>query len=262
MEGPKTEKIEALFNGIAGDYDRLNHLLSLGVDRSWRRRAMKEILPASSSKSDSWQVLDLACGTGDFSLEMAGKARRMQEKAARKGTSVPDIQITGLDLSEGMLEVMRRKVEKAGFAQSVQEAGRQVGIVALQGNAEALPFADGSFDRVTIAFGIRNFEQRKTALREILRVLKTGGRLVILELSVPSNPVLRFFYNLYFTHVLPRIGGWISGDKAAYRYLPASVLRFPGKEEWMETMRGCGFVGVRHRAYSLGICRQYVGERP
>ena len=134
-------------------------------------------------------------------------------------------------------------------------------ITAQQGNSEAMPFADGTFDCVTIAFGIRNFEHREQALQEILRVLKPGGRLVILELSVPTTPVLRGCYNLYFSHILPLIGGWISGDKAAYRYLPASVLRFPPKEEWMQIMRSCGYADVRHKAYTLGICRQYVGVR-
>ncbi len=218
--GPQAEKIRTLFNTIAGDYDRLNHLLSLGIDRTWRKRALSEILPAS-------KVLDVACGTGDFSLEIAGRCVRRAIPCA----------ITGLDLSEGMLAVMREKVARAGYA-------------------------DGTFDCVTIAFGIRNFEHREQALREILRVLKPGGRLVILELSVPATPVLRAFYNLYFTHILPLIGGWISGDKAAYRYLPASVLKFPGKEEWMGIMRSCGYAEVRHKAYTLGICRQYVGVRP
>ena len=241
MEGPKTEKIESLFDGIAGDYDRLNHLLSLGVDRSWRKRALEEIFPkqgALVAANGHLAILDLACGTGDFSLEMA-----------RKGGA--STRITGMDLSEGMLSVMREKVRRAGYPN----------IVALQGNAEALPFEAGSFDRVTIAFGIRNFEHREVALREILRVLKPGGRLVILELSVPSRPLLRTLYKGYFTRILPLIGGWISGDKAAYRYLPASVLRFPGKEEWMDTMRSCGFTRVRHRAFTFGVCRMYVGEK-
>ena len=263
MEGPKTEKIEALFDSIAGDYDALNHLLSLGVDRLWRKRALKEIFlrreqdrpgDAGIAPSASLEILDLACGTGDFALEMARRARKKKW----------DVHITGLDLSAGMLDIMRQKVFRAGFGDSAASSLKgQVAptISTVQGNSEALPFEEGSFDRVTIAFGIRNFEHREVALREILRVLKSGGRLIILELSVPANPVLRWAYNLYFTRILPLIGGWISGDKAAYRYLPASVLRFPGKREWMETMRSCGFENVRHRAFSLGICRMYVGEK-
>ena len=260
--GPQAEKIRTLFNTIAGDYDRLNHLLSLGIDRTWRKRALKEILPASAIRKDAasgeeqtavgspFTVLDVACGTGDFSLEIARRCARLALPCA----------ITGLDLSEGMLAVMRDKVARAGFGGNSTGASG-VTISALQGNSEAMPFADGTFDRVTIAFGIRNFEHREQALREILRVLKPGGRLVILELSVPATPVLRWCYNLYFSHILPLIGGWISGDKAAYRYLPASVLRFPPKEEWMQIMRSCGYAEVRHKAYTLGVCRQYVGVR-
>ena len=262
--GPQAEKIRTLFNTIAGDYDRLNHILSLGIDRTWRKRALTEILPAStrwtgvaSAGAESpYAVLDVACGTGDFSLEIARRCVRRSIPCA----------ITGLDLSEGMLAVMREKVAREGYAEggSRSEAGggARVTISALQGNSEAMPFADGTFDCVTIAFGIRNFEHREQALREILRVLKPGGRLVILELSVPATPVLRACYNLYFTHILPLIGGWISGDKAAYRYLPASVLKFPRKDEWMGIMRSCGYADVRHKAYTLGICRQYVGVRP
>ena len=252
--GPQADKIRTLFNTIAGDYDRLNHLLSLGVDRTWRKRALKEILPPAGDADEGrpYAVLDVACGTGDFSLEIARRCVRRSLPCA----------ITGLDLSEGMLAVMREKVARAGLAEGASAKGASsVTISALQGNSEAMPFADGTFDCVTIAFGIRNFEHREQALREILRVLKPGGRLVILELSVPAMPVLRWFYNLYFTHILPLIGGWISGDKAAYRYLPASVLRFPGKEEWMGIMRSCGYAEVRHKAYTLGICRQYVGVR-
>ncbi|MBR1575987.1 MAG: bifunctional demethylmenaquinone methyltransferase/2-methoxy-6-polyprenyl-1,4-benzoquinol methylase UbiE [Bacteroidales bacterium] len=235
MEGPKKEKIGQMFDSIAPEYDRLNHLMSLGIDKSWRRRALRQIVEPERPQ----RILDLACGTGDFSLAIASKAH-------------PDTTVTGVDLSEGMLSVMREKVAAAGLE------GR---ISAGQGDAEHLRFPDDSFDRVTIAFGIRNFEHREAALQEIRRVLKPGGRLVILELSVPSNPLIRWAYNLYFTKITPLIGGRISGDKAAYRYLPASVLKFPGKEAWMATMSGCGFRAVTHRAFTLGICRIYTGTK-
>ena len=263
---PKKEKIQEMFDGIAGDYDRLNHIMSLGIDRSWRRRAIKEIVrkderrqPAGqggwkaagrgvaqkkarqeAGRGAAQEILDIACGTGDFSIAIA---RAM----------APGSRVTGLDLSEGMLAVMRAKLT----------AGRlDDRVTCVQGDSEVMPYADASFDCVTIAFGIRNFEHREVALREILRVLKPGGKLVILELSVPANPVVRWLYKLYFTGLLPIIGGKVSGDKAAYRYLPASVLNFPGKEEWMATMRACGYAGVRHKAFTLGICRMYIGLKP
>lgn len=235
MKGPDTDRIRALFNSIAGDYDRLNHILSLGVDRSWRRRALKWIADGEPGK----RILDLACGTGDFSIEIARH-------------SDPATTVTGVDLSEEMLKVMRHKVSVAGLSDRISME---------PGDAGALRFEEGSFDRVTIAFGIRNFEDREKALTEILRVLKPGGRLVILELSVPSNSVLRWLYCLYFTKILPWVGGLVSGEKAAYNYLPASVLKFPGREEWMSTMRGCGFSGVTHKAFTLGVCRMYIGSK-
>ena len=233
---PKKEKIQEMFDGIANDYDRLNHIMSLGIDRSWRRRALKEIVREDAVQ----EILDIACGTGDFCIAIA---RRMS----------PGSRVTGVDLSEGMLAVMKEKLKDEGLEDRVGCG---------QGDSEAMSFADASFDRATIAFGIRNFEHREKALKEILRVLKPGGKLVILELSVPSNPVIRWFYKLYFTGILPLIGGRISGDKAAYRYLPASVLNFPGKQEWMATMAACGYAEVRHKAFTLGICRMYVGEKP
>ena len=235
MRGPDTEKIQSLFDSIAGDYDRLNHILSLGVDKTWRRRALKWITDGQPRK----EILDIACGTGDFSIEIA--------KHSSSETAV-----TGLDLSEGMLEVMAGKVDAAGLGARIH---------AEQGNSENMRFDDNSFDRVTIAFGIRNFEEREKALREILRVLKPEGRLVILELSVPSNSALKWLYCLYFKRILPWIGGLVSGERAAYRYLPASVLKFPGKEEWMATMRGCGYRSVIHKSFSAGICRLYAGEK-
>lgn len=232
---PQKEKIQQMFDGIAPDYDRLNHLMSLGVDRSWRRRALREIVTPERPQA----LLDIACGTGDFAL---AQARRMHA----------DSRITGLDLSEGMLAVMREKVEKAGLA------GR---ISCEQGDCEQMRFAEGSFDCATIAFGIRNFAHREAALEEILRVLKPGGRLVILELSVPENKLLRWAYNLYFMHFVPWIGGLVSGDKAAYKYLPASVQAFPGRREWTATMERCGYANVRHRAFTFGLCRMYIGTK-
>ena len=223
-----------MFDSIAGDYDALNHILSLDVDKIWRKKALKQIVDAPAPV----QVLDLACGTGDFSIAIA--------KALTGG------HVTGVDLSEGMLAVMREKVDKAELN----------GMISIEeGDGENLRFPDNTFDRVTIAFGIRNFEDRPKGLREMLRVLKPGGRLVILELSRPENKVIRWFYDLYFLHILPKIGGKVSGDKAAYAYLPASVAAFPGKKEFTATMREAGFRIVTHKAFTLGICRMYTGEK-
>ncbi|MCQ2143476.1 MAG: bifunctional demethylmenaquinone methyltransferase/2-methoxy-6-polyprenyl-1,4-benzoquinol methylase UbiE [Bacteroidales bacterium] len=230
MKGPNTDRIRSLFDSISGDYDKLNHILSLGVDKSWRKRALKYVSGPS--------VLDVACGTGDFAVAIAGR--------------LPDAHITGVDLSEGMLAVMEEKVVSLGLSGSIS---------AETGNCESLRFPDDSFNTVTIGFGIRNFEHREEALKEILRVLRPGGKLVILELSVPSNKILCSLYKLYFLKILPWIGGIVSGDKAAYNYLPASVLAFPKPAEWVATMESCGFKNVLHISYTLGICRLYTGEK-
>jgi len=235
---PKKENVREMFDAIAPDYDRLNHIMSMNVDRGWRRRALRRIVDTTGPL----EVLDLACGTGDFSLAIA---RRMVRREVSG-------HVAGVDLSEGMLAVMREKVAAAGLQERISVA---------QGDGEALPFPDGTFDRVTIAFGIRNFEDRAAGLREMLRVLKPGGRLVILELSVPGNRILRWLYNLYFLHILPRIGGRISGDRAAYNYLPASVLKFPGRKAFSAELAAVGFRSIHHRAFTLGICRMYTGEK-
>ena len=231
---PAKEKIESMFDSIAGDYDKLNHIMSLDVDKSWRKRALKEIVDGSGQL----EVLDLACGTGDFSITIA--------KAS------DEVKVSGVDLSEGMLAVMADKVERQGLG------GR---IFFEQGDGENLRFTDGTFDRVTIAFGIRNFEDRLKGLREMFRVLKPGGRLVLLELSRPENKVIRWLYDIYFLRIMPVIGGKVSGDKAAYAYLPASVKTFPGKKEFSAMMAQAGFNNVRHKAFSLGICRMYTGDK-
>ena len=234
---PKKENVRQMFDNIAPDYDRLNHIMSLGVDRCWRRRALRRIVDTEGPL----EVLDLACGTGDFSIAIA---RRMVRRSISG-------HISGVDLSAGMLAVMDQKIAAEGLTERVSTA---------QGDGEKLPFPDATFDRVTIAFGIRNFENRETGLREMRRVLRPGGRLVILELSVPGNAVIRWFYKLYFLHILPWIGGLVSGDRAAYNYLPASVLKFPGRQAFTAEILSAGFSSVSHRAFSLGICRLYVGE--
>lgn len=223
-----------MFDSISGDYDKLNHIMSLDVDRTWRKRALKRIVDTAGPLS----VLDLACGTGDFSVAIAERLESGH--------------VTGVDLSEGMLKVMEEKVAREGLGSKVS---------AELGDGEDLHFPDASFDRVTIAFGIRNFEDKAKGLRETLRVLKPGGRLVILELSRPENAVVRWFYDLYFLHVMPAIGGSVSGDKAAYKYLPASVVKFPSKDEFMAMMREAGFGNVSHKAFTFGICRMFIGEK-
>lgn len=225
---PKKENIQKMFDDIAPSYDAFNHLASMGIDRCWRRKALRY--------AKGPEVLDAACGTGDFSLALA-----------RKG-----FKVTGIDISSGMLAGMKRKLSAAGLQDKV---------LPVRGDCCDMVFADGSFDSVTIAFGVRNFEDREKGLREILRVLKAGGRFVMLELGLPSWQPARRLYEIYFRRLMPLIGGSMSHNKAAYRYLPASVLKFPGKEEWLATMARCGFVNCRHRALSLGVCRMYVAGK-
>ena len=231
---PKKEKVQQMFDNIAPTYDRLNHLMSMNVDKLWRRHALKEIVDGTPQR-----ILDVACGTGDSTISIA--------RAAAEGTTV-----TGADISEGMMALVMEKAEKAGV-------GDRIDLQVADG--ENLPYGEGTFDRVTCAFGIRNFEYKEKALQEFLRVLRPGGRAVILELSVPQNKVVRWVYDLYFLHILPWVGGSISGDKAAYKYLPASVHNFPAPKDFCEMMEAAGFRSVRCKTFTLGLCRMYVGER-
>ena len=231
---PKKEKIQQMFDDIAPSYDRLNHLMSLDVDKIWRKRALKEIVDGTSQ-----QILDVACGTGDSTIAIA--------QAAGSGSRV-----TGVDISEGMMALVMRKAAHEGVHDRIR---LQVA------DGENMPFAEGSFHRVFCAFGIRNFEHKDLGLKEFYRVLKPGGKVVILELSLPENRHLRQLYNVYFQHVLPWIGGLVSGNKDAYRYLPASVQAFPSPEQFCTMMRTAGFSGVRHRSLSMGLCRMFIGEK-
>ena len=273
---PKKENIQDMFDSIAPEYDKLNHIMSLDIDKTWRKRALNQIFrpngseramaAAGDSETGGLHVLDIACGTGDFSIaiatEMLRRAAGNRDAAqSQEDTDAGDFlrtggywpgKVIGVDLSEGMLKIMGEKVKEAGLEKMISYE---------TGDCENLRFVDGTFDRVTVAFGVRNFENREKGLKEMLRVLRPGGELVILELSVPSNAVMRWMYKLYFLHILPIIGGKVSGDKAAYKYLPASVLNFPGKKEFMQTLRDCGYRNVRHKSFTFGICRMYCGEK-
>ena len=227
----KKEGIRKLFDNIAPDYDKLNHILSLNIDKGWRKKAVREIADVDKPI----KILDVACGTADFTIEIAQKA-------------TPGSKVTGVDISEGMMAIGREKIKKACLSAELSAA-----------DCEALPYQDNTFDRISVGFGVRNFEHLEIGLREMFRVLVPGGKLVILELSVPSNSFIRWCYKLYFLKILPAIGGLVSGDRGAYEYLPASVLRFPAPDKFIAMMKGAGFNTVIHKALTFGICRMYIG---
>ncbi len=228
----KKEKVQEMFNGIAPKYDLLNHLLSLGIDKAWRRKAMRELERGAKDR-----VLDVACGTGDFSIE-----------ALRHGVR----QVVGVDISENMLAVAREKARDKGLEEQLE---------FLYGDSEQLTFPDENFDAVTVAFGVRNFEHLERGLREMCRVLRPGGRVVILEFSTPDRFPMKQLYRFYFKHILPRVGGLVSGDRGAYEYLPASVFAFPQGDRFLDIMRACGFRDVRRRPLTFGIATLYTGEK-
>ena len=230
MESEK-QHIGQLFDRIAGTYDRLNHLLSLNIDKRWRRRAVR-LLPERML-----QVLDVAIGTADLTLELL-----RQERAE---------QITGIDLSRNMMAIGEQKVAKKGYASRVRFN---------YGSAQQMPYADASFDAVTCAYGVRNFADMDEGLREMRRVLKPGGRLMVLEFSYPTNPLIRWGYDLYFTHILPWVGKLLSRDKGAYAYLNRSVKHFPYGEAFAEHLRAAGFSNITIQPLTFGITTIYTAN--
>jgi len=226
----RARAIRDMFCEIAPRYDLLNHLLSLGIDRGWRRSLVRMAL-----RPEMRELLDVACGTGDVCLALRQKA--------------PRARIVGLDFSPGMLELAREKNLASG-----------AGLELIEGSAEELPFADHQFDLVTIAFGIRNVVDRKKALREFCRVLRPGGRVAVLEFSRPRISWLRALYDFYFFRILPRVGGLLA-KKEAYRYLPDSVARFPEPEEFRKWLLEAGFSACRWHSLTFGIATLYLGEK-
>lgn len=233
----KRGRVQRMFAAIAPSYDLNNRLHSLWMDQLWRRKAVRL---AALQPAD--EVVDVACGTGDLTLQFAGRLRRL------RGAAPARPQVLGIDFTFEMLPIARRKSGVPLF---------------LNGDAQSLPLADRSADVVSIAFGIRNVADPAEAIREFYRVLRPGGRLVILEFSLPTNPALRGLYNFYFRNILPRTATLISGDKTgAYKYLPESVNTFIGREQMVQMMCEAGFVEVEQHPMTSGVCVCYRGVRP
>ncbi len=232
-QSTKSEEVKEMFDNIAPEYDRLNHILSVQIDKIWRRRVVKIV-----ERFAPHEILDLATGTGDLAIAMARK--------------IESARVIGIDLSEGMLAVAKRKVEDAQLDSRVE---------LKCGVAENIELADESVDVVTVAFGVRNFGDLRGGLEQMARVVRRGGHIVILEFSTPDNPLFRWFYNIYSRRVLPWIGGLISKDRRAYEYLPASVEEFPEPPQVVELMRSVGLTECQVRSQSFGIARIYIAKR-
>lgn len=228
----KKQQVATMFNNIAGKYDFLNHFLSAGIDIVWRKKAVS-LLRAEKPKL----VLDIATGTADFAIETL----RLN----------PD-KIVGVDISEGMLAVGREKLSKRGLGQKIE----------LQyGDSENLPFADNSFDAITVAFGVRNFENLAKGLAEMNRVLKPGGMAVVLEFSKPRSFPMKQLYQFYFKNILPVVGKIVSKDNAAYTYLPESVQAFPDGQDFINIFKEVGFKSIQWHSLTFGISSIYTGKK-
>lgn len=228
----KKQQVSRMFDNISGKYDFLNHFLSLGIDIAWRKKAIRTLRPYQPKT-----ILDVATGTGDFALE---------------ALALHPERVIGVDISEGMLAVGRKKIA----------ARKLEGVVELKtGDSENLPFPDNFFDAVIVAFGVRNFENLEQGLREMKRVLKPGGRVVILEFSRPSKFPMKQLYNAYFTTILPWIGRRISRDQAAYTYLPESVKAFPDGDNFLNILTRLGYTNPACKTLTFGISSLYVASR-
>lgn len=225
--------VREMFSGIAKRYDLLNHVLSVNIDKRWRKlvaERLRDVLDNGNAV-----VLDVACGTGDLSIELQQNAKA---------------HVTGTDFCRPMLSIAKSKTVEASLS-----------IPYIEGDALGLPFADESFDAVTIAFGLRNLANFQNGLAELHRVLKKGGKLAILEFSSPVVPGFRQFFNFYFTKVLPRIGGAVSGSRGAYEYLPDSVSKFPDQKRLAAMMEQTGFDAVEYKNLTGGIAALHLGTK-
>ena len=236
-EGEKTPQVEAMFNNIASTYDRLNALMTMGMHTVWRRKALRGLQQAVGADTSA-PLLDVATGTGDVAADL----RRL----------FPNAPITGIDISDGMMSVARRKMERRGLK----------GITFRQADCQALPFEDNTFGAVTVAYGVRNFADLQRGYSEMLRVLKPGGRLCVIELCVPRNPLLRFGYRLYTRSLLPLIGRIISRDSRAYSYLPQSVEACPQRGAMTQLMTNAGFQKAACKVLPPNVIAIYTASKP
>jgi demethylmenaquinone methyltransferase/2-methoxy-6-polyprenyl-1,4-benzoquinol methylase len=229
----KKEQVAGMFDGIAARYDLLNHLLSLGIDKGWRRKAIREVASVSPKA-----ILDVATGTGDLAIQAA--------------KTIPEAHITGVDISVGMLDVGRKKVAAQSLAQAISMQ---------EGDSESLPFKDHAYDAVMCAYGVRNFEHLEAGLREMHRVLRPGGKLAILEFSKPKGFPMSQAFAFYFKFVLPTVGRLVSKHSRAYTYLPESVAAFPEGNTFCELLTSCGFTQAKARPLTFGITTLYTASR-
>ncbi|MCB0540644.1 MAG: bifunctional demethylmenaquinone methyltransferase/2-methoxy-6-polyprenyl-1,4-benzoquinol methylase UbiE [Chitinophagales bacterium] len=228
----KKKQVEQMFDNIAHRYDFLNHLLSAGIDKLWRKKAIESIRPYKPKI-----MMDMATGTGDFAIDASERLDLQQ--------------LVALDLSEEMLEIGKKKIK----------TDKHKVINFVKGDSENINFADNTFDAMTAGFGVRNFENLEKGLSEMLRVLKPGAPLVILEISQPDNKLLKGLFGIYFKGILPAIGKLFSKDHRAYTYLPESVEAFPKGKEFTEILKKVGFKNAKHQALTLGICAMYLCEK-
>lgn len=222
-----------MFDKIAFRYDFLNRFLSFGIDKSWRRKALNML-----KSDDPKQILDVATGTGDFAIMAVGILH-------------PD-KVTGIDISEGMLEIGKKKLEKVNLTGKIE---------LLEGDSEAISFDENSFDAVTVAFGVRNFENLETGLAEIKRVLKPGAKLIVIEATNPSTPVIRQLFHFYMNYVTPAIGKLFSKNRQAYQYLNNSVRHFPEKDNFIQILKKLGYRNALYKTLTLGTCTIYCAEK-
>jgi len=228
----KKQQVELMFDNIAPKYDFLNHFLSLGIDKLWRRKAIRIL-----SKYESGYILDVATGTGDFAIA----ALKLNPR-----------KIIGFDISEQMLNVGRQKVKRLGLKDVIEFK---------KGDSEAMPFSDKQFDAITVAFGVRNFENLDRGLKEFYRVLKNDGVVIILEFSKPKHFPMKQLYLFYFFGILPLIGRLVSKDSSAYSYLPESVMAFPDDQKFLSVLQNAGFSRTKQRRLSFGIATIYIGQK-
>ena len=227
----KKEQITTMFDNIAHHYDFLNHLLSMGIDIRWRKKAI-----AILKKEKPSRILDIATGTGDFAIE---------------SLSLNPEKVIGVDISQGMLDKGKIKIKEKKLDNKIE---------LMLGDSENLPFENNSFDAITVGFGVRNFENLEKGLADMARVLKDNGTAVILEFSKPNGSI-RWIYNFYFQKICPFIGKLFSKDNAAYTYLPESVNAFPSGDEFLKVMTGAGFKDTKCYPLSFGIASIYVGKK-